>query len=89
MLVPKDHYLEPSISYEYYDDAEEAWNLIKNSEKNYYKQFASNGAEMTSYGFYKANDGQIYIIEVCINEIRKIYFATNKIYCLNHIIKDY
>jgi len=43
---------------------------------------------MTSYGFYKANDGQIYIIEALINEIRKIYFATNKIHCLSHIIKD-
>lgn len=88
MLVPKDDNTEPSISYQYYDDAEEAWNLIKNSEKNYYIQFASNGAGMTSYGFYKANDGQIYIIEAWINEIRKIYFATNKIHCLSHVIKD-
>ena len=28
---------------------------------------------MTSYGFYKANNGKIYIIEAFLNEINQVY----------------
>jgi hypothetical protein len=52
----------PAISYRDYEEAETGWNIIKNSEKNHYIQFASNGFGYQSYGFYKANNGKIYII---------------------------
>lgn len=76
------------ISCQYYRNAVETWKLIKNSEKNSYKQFASNGAGMTSYGFYKANDGQIYIIEAFMNDITSVYLASTNINFLKRAIKD-
>jgi hypothetical protein len=86
-LVPKDT-STPSISYQYYDDAENEWKLIQNDNINSYRQFASNGMGMTSYGFYKANNGKIYIIEAFLNKISKIYLPSKRIDCLRNII-DY
>jgi hypothetical protein len=48
-------------------------NGVKNSEKNHYIQYASNGFGFQSYGFYNANNGKIYIIEAYMNKISKIY----------------
>ena len=76
----------PAISYRDYEDAETGWNIIKNSENNFYKQFASNGFGMSSYGFYKANNGNIYIIEAWVNELRKIYIPSKKWDCLQKFI---
>lgn len=87
-LVPKESLVVPSISCQYYDDAEEGWKFIQNSKINSYFQFASNALGMTSYGFYKANNGQIYIIEAWINEIRKIYIPSKNIDCLKNLIND-
>lgn len=87
-LMPNDYDNLPAISYRDYDDAEYGWNLINKSDKNYYIQFASNGGGMTSYGFYKANNGQIYIIEAWINKITKIYIPNKKWDCLEKLIQD-
>jgi hypothetical protein len=87
-LMPKDTDNLPAISYRDYGDAEFGWNIIKNSEKNYYLQFASNGAGMCSYGFYKANNGKIYIIEAWVNEITKVYIPSKKWDCLQNVIKN-
>jgi hypothetical protein len=76
----------PAISYRDYEDAETGWNIIKNSENNFYKQFASNGFGMSSYGFYKANNGNIYIIEAWVNELTKIYIPSKKWDCLQKFI---
>jgi len=87
-LIPKDSLVVPSISCQYYNDAETEWNFIKNSEKNSYRQFASNAYGMSSFGFYKANNGQIYIIEAWINEIVKVYIPSKNIACLKNLIND-
>ena len=79
---------EICISCRYYQDAAETWKLIKNSEKNSYKYFASEGNGMTSYGFYKANNGEIYIIEAWVNMITKVYIPSKKWDCLKNIISD-
>ena len=88
ILVPKTSLVVPSISCQYYDEAEEAWKFIQNSQKNSYRQFASNALGMSSYGFYKANNGQIYIIEAWINEIRNVYIPSKNIDCLKNLIND-
>jgi len=49
------------------------YELIKKSPINSYAYFASNAMGMISYGFYKANDGKIYIIVAFVNNITKIY----------------
>lgn len=79
---------EICISCRYYQDAAETWKLIKNSEKNSYKYFASEGNGMTSYGFYKANNGQIYIIEAWMNDITNIYLVSKNISFLKRFIND-
>lgn len=85
-LMPEDTDKLPAISYRDYDDAKNGWNFIKNSEKNYYIQFASNGAGMSSYGFYKANNEKIYIIEAWVNEIINIYVPSKKWDCLKNLL---
>ena len=87
-LMAKDTNNLPAISYRDYEDAESGWNIIKNSEKNYYIQFASDGAGMCSYGFYKANNGKIYIIQAWVNNITKVYIPSKKWDCLKNIIYD-
>lgn len=88
-LISKDYEDLPAISYRDYQDAEYGWNLINKSDKNCYIQFASNGSGYTSYGFYKANDEKIYIIEEsAIYGIQRIYIPTKKWDCLEKLIKD-
>jgi hypothetical protein len=43
---------------------------------------------MYSYGFYKANNGKIYIIEAWDNNITKVYIPSKKWDCLTNIICD-
>jgi len=85
-LMPKDTDNVPAISYRDYEDAESGWNIITNAEKNYYIQFASNAFGMCSYGFYKANNGEIYIIEAWVNEITKVFIPSKKWNCLQNVI---
>ena len=87
-LMPKDTDRIPAISYRDYEDAESGWNTIKNSENNYYIQFASNGYGMSSYGFYKANNGEIYIIEAWVNNITRVYIPSKRWDCLQNVIKN-
>jgi hypothetical protein len=87
-LMSKDTDNIPAISYCDYENAESGYNMIKYKENNYYIQFASNSAGMCSYGFYKANNGEIYIIQAWINKITKIYIPSKKWNCLQNVIKD-
>lgn len=88
-LMPDDYDNLPAISYRDYEDAKEGWHLINKSDKNCYIPFASNGSGYTSYGFYKANNGKIYIIEVsAVYGINKIYIPTKKWDCLKYLIND-
>lgn len=87
-LVSKDYDNLPAISCSDYDTAETGWKTINNSDKNYYLQFASNAGGFTSYGFYKANNGEIYIIEAWVNMITKVYIPSKKWDCLKNIISD-
>lgn len=87
-LMPKDTDNLPAISCRDYEDAKSAWNIINNSDKNYYLQFGYNAGGMTSYGFYKANNGKIYIIEAWINNITKVYIPSNKWDFLENIIDN-
>jgi hypothetical protein len=87
-LMPKDTDKLPAISYRDYEDAEIGWNIIKNAEKNCYIQFASNGAGISSYGFYKANNGEIYIIEAWANEITRVYIPSKDWHCLQDLINN-
>lgn len=77
----------PSISMEYYENAENEWRNIQDDTMFSYRLFASNAYGMQSYGFYKANDGKIYIIDAWMNEIRRIYIPSDKIDCLKNLIK--
>lgn len=73
-----------SISMEHHECLREKWILIQDDEINSYHQFASNGYGMQSFGFYKANNGKIYIIDAFMNDIRKIYLVTED--C--HFVRD-
>lgn len=90
MLVPEGSIVVPSISCQYYNYAIEMWNDITKEEMplNTYFQFASNAMGMQSYGYYKANNGRIYIIEAFINEIRKVYIPSNSIECLTDLLNN-
>jgi hypothetical protein len=46
---------------------------IKNMPPTSYTLFGSNAYGMTSYGFYKAKNEQIYIIEAFCNNINAYY----------------
>lgn len=43
---------------------------------------------MSSFGFYKASNGQIYIIEAWMNEIVKVYIPSKNIACVKNLIND-
>ncbi len=87
-LILEDSNIQPSISYQYYNTAEEAWKLItgENVPINSYILFASNSYGYISYGFYKSNNNNIYIIEAYLNNISKVYVASKKIDCLTNLI---
>jgi hypothetical protein len=79
---------QPNISSKYYENAEIEWNFIKNADINSYSEFAFNACGIISYGFYKANNRRIYIIESFLNEIIYVYIASKNIDCLKDIITD-
>ena len=85
-LMSDDYDNLPAISYRDYEDIKYGWDLINKSDKNYYIQVASNGGGFTSYGFYKTNNGKIYIIEAWMNKITKIYNPTKNWDCLKYLI---
>lgn len=87
-LVPDDCSRQPSISYQYYDDAEECWEWINKDDTplTSYKIFASNSYGFTTYGFYKSKSGNIYIIEAYVNNISHIYIPSKNIDCLKDIL---
>lgn len=80
----------PSISYKHYDLAEEYYNEITqpNVPINTYYLFASNAYGYTSYGFYKASNKKIYIIEAFMNEITNVYIPSSKFHCLKKFFDE-
>lgn len=54
----------PCISEKFRDDAIRDWESINDNETlpTTYLQFADSANGMTSYGFYKTRDGQIFLI---------------------------
>jgi hypothetical protein len=78
--------LNCQISLDDYDCLREKWVLIQDDEINSYHQFASNGCGMHSFGFYKANNGKIYIIDGFLNEIRNVYIVTKKFQFISDLL---
>ena len=78
------NFISHQISLNDYECLREKWILIQDDKINSYHQFASNGYGMQSFGFYKANNGKIYIIDAFMNDIRKIYLVTED--C--HFVRD-
>ncbi len=87
-LQPIENNYKLSISYQYYDIAEICYKEIikETSPVTSYTRFASNGYGYQSYGFYKARDGKIYIIETFIENINGVYIPDKNIECLKDII---
>jgi hypothetical protein len=63
------------ISYHHYTNARDAYTIIKTATKNSYIRFAENAMGMRAYGYYKANDENIYIIDSFMNNIEAVYVA--------------
>lgn len=79
---------EPSISMQYFDDVVTYWNKIQKTPQTHYFQFASNAMGMTSYGFYKAKDNCVYIVEAFMNNITRVYTPTNKMFFMQGLVKE-
>lgn len=68
----------PSISYQYYYSALNAYNTIKLSPVNSYELFASNGMGFQTFGMYKANNEKIYIVEAHMEQLSFVYEMGSK-----------
>ena len=84
--IDKNYYL--SISCQYYDDAEFCYKeMIKESTPvTSYLRFAANGYGFQTYGFYKARDGKVYIVDTYLENIQKIFVPDKNIQCLENVI---
>lgn len=80
----------PCISYRDYENAELMWNLISanNVPITSYLKFASNSYGLISYGYYKAKNGNIYIVEAYINHITNIYIPSENIDCIKNVFNN-
>ncbi len=70
-----------SVSLQYYNLAELSYKEIidEKTPVTSYCQFASNGYGFQSYGFYKAKDGNVYIIDSFTQDINAIYIPNKNI----------
>ncbi len=77
-----------SISYQYYDLAELSYKEMIKEETpaTSYCRFASNAYGYQVYGFYKAIDGTIYIVDTYMENINNLYIPDKNIDCLKHIL---
>lgn len=87
-LVDEDTFLKPCISYKDYDSVEDGWNWINQEDVlvTSYTLVASNAYGYTSYGFYKAKSGKIYMIQAYLNDIQHIFVPSKNIDCLKNLI---
>lgn len=67
------------ISCHHYTNARDAYTIIKSATKNSYIRFAENAMGMRVYGYYKANDENIYIIDSFMNNIDAVYVADDEL----------
>jgi hypothetical protein len=70
---PNNEY--PAITYYDREQAIDDWNTINSPETttSSYFRFAENAFGMVVYGFYKAKNGKIYIINSYCNKIQCYY----------------
>jgi len=68
----------PAISYANLEVAAEYWEKINNLPVESYLQFGEASLGMVSYGYYKAHNEQIYIINAFCNEINSYYNVTQE-----------
>jgi len=89
-FLNQNNHIVPSISYNDYDLAEEYYKEIRQPDIpiNSYYLFASNAYGYTSYGFYKASNGKIYIVEAFMNEIKNVYIPSSNIDCLKKVFEQ-
>jgi hypothetical protein len=67
------------ISCHHYTNAKDAYTIIKTATKNSYIRFAENAMGMRAYGYYKANDENIYIIDSFMNNIEAVYVSDHEL----------
>lgn len=86
--INKNYMLNCNISLEYYDMAKEGYKEMIKEETlvTTYMNFAYNAGGMQCYGFYKAKNGKVYIIDSFINNIRGIFIPDKNIDCLRDVI---
>jgi len=84
----EDPNYEPSISMQYFDNVIECWKYIQEAPETYYFQFASNAMGMSSFGFYKAKSGTIYIVEAFMNNIQHVCVPSNRMYFMQGLVKE-
>lgn len=87
-LQPIENNYKLSISYQYYDDAEIGYKeMIKESTPvTSYFRFAGNGYGYQSYGFYKAKNGNVYILDTSMEHINGVFIPDKNIDCFKNII---
>ena len=78
-----EHYIQknkpieilPDISECYKEQAIEEWKTINDTKTlpTTYLHFANRAYRMTSYGFYKTQDGQIFLVETFCGELSAYY----------------
>ena len=78
LLTTDDIFKKSILSIADYERLKEMWIMIRDDTINSYYQFAEYASGMKSYGLYKANNGEIYIIEAFLNEIEQIYTISKK-----------
>ena len=87
-LNPIDKNYILSISNQYYDNAKICYKrMIKlTTPVTSYVRFAANGYGYQSYGFYKAKNGNVYIIDTFMEDINGVYIPNKNIDFLRNII---
>jgi hypothetical protein len=77
-----------SISLEYYELAKLGYLEMIQEETpvTSYMKFAFNGGGMQCYGFYKAKNGTVYVIDSFMNNISGVYIPDKNMDCLRDIV---
>lgn len=84
----EDNY-KVSISFQYFAFAKLGYTeMLKETTKvTSYLQFAFNAGGMRTYGFYKAKNSKIYIIDSWLGDIENIFIPDKNIECFMDIIE--
>lgn len=87
-LQPIENNYNLSISFSDYDFAQIGYKeFIKETTPNTsYFIFGGNAYGMQAYGLYKSKDGNIYIIDSFLGEIKRVFIPNKNIDCYKNII---